>query len=148
MNEKIIFNENILTYDREYLINIKESKLKEPYMRITQIKKTLTGDKKQTIVVFEEDLENFVEKLQAALRKCEQIYFKDLKKIKKKLCLDELRKIYKNAHKPWSEKEDEFLEQLYSEKESIEIMSTTLGRSPGEIEIRICLLDLEEKYGI
>ena len=142
MNEKIIFSDKILSYNREYLFDVKENSNGKPYLRITQIIKSPSDKTSQTIFIFKEDSKRFFEILQMALKKCDDEHFH------KGIALEELRKIYKNAHKPWTYKDDEVLEKLYHDKESIEEMCLTLDRSPGEIEIRINILELEDKYGI
>lgn len=141
MDEKIIFSENIQKDNREYIIDVKRNMKNEPFLRITHIEKLTSRTEKQTVIVFKEDIDTFSEILHQAINICEG---KPLKSVS----LEELRKTYKKAHTPWSEKDDESLEQLCRAKESIPEMCITLQRSPGEIEIRIALLDLDKKYGI
>lgn len=174
MNEKIIFSEKILSYNREYLFDVKENNNGTPYLRITQIINSSSGKTNQTIFIFNEDSKSFIETIQIAFKKFSpkqyhhSIHLEEIRKPKKKArktwkgnddksllqfyktkeSKEVLNKSYKNTRKRWTENDDETLEQLYKAKESIEEMCNALGRTSGEIEIRINLLELEDKYGI
>lgn len=174
MNEKIIFSEKILSYNREYLFDVKENNNGTPYLRITQIINSSSGKTNQTIFIFNEDSKRFIETIHMAFKKFppkqyhHSIHLEGLRKPKKKAhkkgtenddralvqyykaneSMKVLHKSYINARKTWTDNDDQTLEQLYKAKESIEEMCNILGSAPGEIEIRITILELEDKYGI
>ena len=60
--------------------------------------------------------------------------------------VSEIRKVYKNAYEPWTQDDDEKLEQLFCDNKSIKEMSDFFGRNEGAIESRIKKLELKEKY--
>lgn len=173
MKEKTYYSKKILSSNREFLLDVKKNSAGTPYLKITQIIKSESKNSSQSIFLFKEDSKCFIECIQTALSKFSDapyhhsIPHKELRNSNKNpdkpwkeyefdsleqpehcIPLEELRKSYKNARKPWSESDDETLEQLYYAKESMKEMCITLGRTFGEIEIRINVLGLDDKYGI
>lgn len=51
-----------------------------------------------------------------------------------------------NAYTPWTQKDDDRLEQLYCEGKTVKQLSEIFGRKNGAINSRIKKLELEEKY--
>lgn len=53
---------------------------------------------------------------------------------------------HQNAYKPWSQEDDQTLEELWCEKKSISELSDIFKRKKSAIESHIVKLELEEKY--
>ena len=51
--------------------------------------------------------------------------------------VEEIRKDYKNAYQPWSQKDDNELEQMYQEGKTIKEMMERFGRNRGSIKSRL-----------
>ena len=63
------------------------------------------------------------------------------------LSFEATRLKYPNYLKPWSEKDDLSLEQMWCEGTSVNDLAKHFGRNPGAINARIEKLELIEKYG-
>ena len=51
--------------------------------------------------------------------------------------IEKMREVYPNAYRPWLESQDEELKQYFQQGESIEKLSTRLGRHQGSIKMRL-----------
>src|SRR5262245_7996990 len=56
--------------------------------------------------------------------------------------LDEIRRTYPNAYKPWTAEQEEALASRYGEGATITELAGELGRQPGGIEARLEKLEL------
>lgn len=55
----------------------------------------------------------------------------------------ELRKLYPNAYKPWSEEDDKLLAEMHKEGKTVKYLSTFFQRNPGGIRSRLQKLGVE-----
>lgn len=55
----------------------------------------------------------------------------------------ELRKLYPNAYKPWSEEDDKLLAEMHKEGKTVKYLSTFFQRNPGGIRSRLRKLGVE-----
>jgi hypothetical protein len=82
--------------------------------------------------------------------KIDDWYFLDLtinRENQKSYNFEEIRKIHKQAYKPWTPELDEKLEILFCERNTIKKLSVIFDRNEGAIRSRIKKLELKEKYG-
>lgn len=145
MEKNKIFSEKIIRAGRTYFIDVKESKLNELYLTLTESKKTSTGYEYQTVIVFKEDINDFSNSLNKAF-----LLFKEEEneKEEKKYSVEKIRKLHKNAYMKWSQMDDDKLEIMYSKNLTIEKIASFLGRNIGAINSRIAKLELNKKYNM
>ncbi len=92
------------------------------------------------------------------IRRLAYISEKDVKRLRKYLkaykqllgvstySIEACRVEYPNAYTPWTQEDDDRLEQLYCEGKTVKQLSEIFGRKNGAINSRIKKLELEEKY--
>ncbi len=92
------------------------------------------------------------------IRRLAYISEKDIKRLRKYLkaykqllgvsiySIEACRVEHPNAYTPWTQEEDDRLEQLFCEGKTINQLSEIFGRKRGGINSRIKKLELEEKY--
>jgi len=92
------------------------------------------------------------------IRRLAYISDKDIKRLRKYLkaykqllgvsiySIEACRVEHPNAYTPWTQEEDDRLEQLFCEGKTINQLSEIFGRKRGGINSRIKKLELEEKY--
>lgn len=61
--------------------------------------------------------------------------------------VERIRKISPNAYEKWSTEDDEKLEKLFCENQTVTELSKIFKRNEGAINSRIKKLELNEKYG-
>ena len=67
-----------------------------------------------------------------------------LKKLKKGIGFDEIRRTYPNAYRPWEPEQDKILKKLFLEGVAVSVIAKTLGRKKGAITSRLVLAGLLE----
>ena len=67
-----------------------------------------------------------------------------LKKLKKGIGFDEIRRTYPNAYRPWEPEQDKILKKLFLEGVAVSVIAKTLGRKKGAITSRLVLTGLLE----
>ncbi len=92
------------------------------------------------------------------IRRLAYISEKDVKRLRKYLkaykqllgvstySIEACRVDHPNAYKPWTQEEDDRLEQFFCEGKTVNHLSEIFGRKRGAINSRIKKLELEEKY--
>jgi len=92
------------------------------------------------------------------IRRLPYISEKDIKRLRKYLkaykqllgvstySIEACRVEHPNAYKPWTQEDDDRLEQLFCEGKTVKQLSEIFGRKRGAINSRIKKLELEEKY--
>ena len=146
MAENEIYSDKITKGSRTYFFDIKKSEKGDLYLKISESKKTTSGFEHHRLMVFDEDLKDFVEALKKSLTK-----FKELKEPKqtdgKTYSVEKIRETHKKAYLPWTTEDDNKLELLFCEGKKVKELAQIFGRNEGAISSRIKKLELKEKYG-
>ncbi len=146
MAENEIYSDKITKGSRTYFFDIKKSEKGDLYLKISESKKTTSGFEHHRLMVFDEDLKDFVEALKKSLTK-----FKELKEPKqtdgKTYSVEKIRETHKQAYLPWTTEDDNKLELLFCEGKKVKELAQIFGRNEGSISSRIKKLELKEKYG-
>ncbi len=146
MSDNEIYSDKITKGSRTYFFDIKKSEKGDLYLKVSESKKTKSGYEHHRLVVFGEDLKDFVEALKKSLTK-----FKELKEPKqtdgKTYSVEKIREKHKQAYLPWTAEDDNKLELLFCEGKKAKELAEFFGRNIGAINSRIKKLELKEKYG-
>jgi len=146
MSDKEIYSDKITKGSRTYFFDIKKSENRNFYLKISESKKTLSGFEHHRLMVFDEDLKDFVEAFKKSLTK-----FKELKEPKqtsdKSYSVEKVRKTHKQAYYPWTTEDDNKLELLFCQGKKIKELAQIFERNEGAISSRIKKLEIKEKYG-
>ena len=146
MHDNEIYSDKIIKGSRTYFFDIKKSEKGDLYLKISESKKTASGFEHHRLMIFDEDLKNFVETLKKSLTK-----FKELKEPKqtdvRTYSVDKIRETHKQAYLPWTEEDDNKLELLFCEGKKAKELAEIFGRNIVAINSRIKKLELKDKYG-
>jgi thioredoxin-related protein len=146
MHDNEIYSDKITRSSRTYFFDIKKSENGDLYLKISESKKTASGFEHHRLMIFDEDLKDFVETLKKSLTK-----FKELKEPKqtngKTYSVEKIRETHKQAYLPWTEEDDNKLELLFCEGKKAKELAEIFGRNIGAINSRIKKLELKDKYG-
>ena len=146
MDNKEIYSDKITKGKRTYFFDINKSEKGDLFLKISESKKTENGFEHFRVMVFEEDINDFTETLQRALKK-----FKSLNKKEdadeKSYSVENIRETHKQAYQPWTLDDDNKLEMLFCEGKKVKELAKIFGRNDGAISSRIKKLELKEKYG-
>ena len=146
MSDKEIYSDKITKGSRTYFFDIKKSENGDFYLKISESKKILTGFEHHRLMVFDEDLKNFVEAFKKSLTK-----FKELKEPKqadgKAYSVEKIRETHKQAYSPWTIEDDNKLELFFCQGKKVKELAQIFERNEGAISSRIKKLELKEKYG-
>ena len=146
MTDKEIFSTKITKGKRTYFFDIKKSEQGDLYLKISESKKTESGYEHHRLMVFDEDMKDFVDTLRKTLAK-----FKEVKAYEptdgKAYSVEKVRQLHKQAYAPWTAEDDSKLELLFCEGKKPKELAQIFGRKEGAITSRIKKLELREKYG-
>ncbi|MBK9463165.1 MAG: DUF3276 family protein [Sphingobacteriales bacterium] len=146
MSKEEIYTVKLTKGNRTYFFDIKKSESDDLYLKISESKKTASGFEHHRLMIFDEDLKDFVETLKKSLAK-----FKELKEPKqtdgKTYSVEKIRETHQQAYLPWTEEDDNKLELLFCEGKKVKELAETFGRNVGAINSRIKKLELKDKYG-
>lgn len=144
MQDNEIYSDKITKGSRTYFFDIKKSEKGDLYLKISESKKTQSGYEHHRLMVFDEDLKDFVEALKKSLTK-----FKELKEPKddKTYLVEKIRETHQQAYLPWTTEDDNKLELLFCEGKKAKELAEIFGRNVGAINSRIKKLELKDKYG-
>jgi len=144
MDDNEIYSDKITKGSRTYFFDIKKSENGNLYLKISESKKTGSGFEHHRLMVFDEDLKDFVETLKKSLTK-----FKELKEPKdgKTYSVEKIRETHQQAYLPWTAEDDNKLEMLFCEGKKAKELAEIFGRNVGAINSRIKKLELKDKYG-
>lgn len=141
-----IYNDKITKGSRTYFFDIKKSEKGDLYLKISESKKNDSGFEHHRLIIFDEDLKDFVETLKKSLTK-----FKELKEPKqtdvKTYSVEKIRETHQQAYLPWTAEDDNKLELLFCEGKKPKELVEIFGRNAGAINSRIKKLELKDKYG-
>mgnify|MGYP001279883854 CR=1 FL=1 len=146
MNENELYSNKITKGLRSYFFDIKKSTNGELYLKISESKKTENGFEHHRLMIFDEDLNDFVDALELALTEFKELKVPKLKE-NKTYSVDKIREIHKQAYFPWTAEDDNKLEMLFCANKTVKELSHIFGRNEGAINSRIKKLELKEKYG-
>jgi hypothetical protein len=146
MNDNEIYSDKIIKGSRTYFFDIKKSEKGDLYLKLSESKKTDSGYEHHRLMLFDEDMKDFVAALKKSLTK-----FKELKEPKqtdgKKYSVEKIRETHQQAYLPWTVEDDNKLELLFCEGKKVKELAEIFGRNTGAINSRIKKLELKEKYG-
>ena len=146
MDTEEIYTDKLTKGNRTYFFDIKKSEKGDLYLKVSESKKTESGYEHHRLMVFDEDLKDFVEALKKSLTK-----FKELKEPKqtdgKTYSVEKIRETHQQAYLPWTAEDDNKLELLFCEGKKAKELAEIFGRNTGAINSRIKKLELKEKYG-
>ncbi len=144
MQDNEIYSDKITKGSRTYFFDIKKSEKGDLYLKISESKKTASGFEHHRLMIFDEDLNDFVETLKKSLTK-----FKELKEPKdgKAYSVEKIRERHQQAYLPWTTEDDNKLELLFCEGKKAKELAEIFGRNIGAINSRIKKLELKDKYG-
>lgn len=146
MSKEEIYTDKLTKGNRTYFFDIKKSESGDLYLKISESKKTASGFEHHRLMIFDEDLKDFVETLKKSLTK-----FKELKEPKqtdgKTYSVEKIREIHQQAYLPWTTEDDNKLELLFCEGKKVKELAEIFGRNVGAINSRIKKLELKDKYG-
>lgn len=146
MGNKEIYSDKLTKGRRTYYFDINRSEKGDLYLKVSESKKTSSGFEHHRLMVFEEDIKDFVEIFRKVLAK-----FKELKEPKqtdgKDCSVEKIRQSHKQAYMPWTTEDDNKLELLFCKGIKVKDLSKIFGRNEGAISSRINKLGLQEKYG-
>jgi hypothetical protein len=146
MTAKEIFSEKVAKGKRTYFFDINKSGKGDFYIKISERRKTENGFEHDRIMVFEEDIKDFIEAFKITLSKLKEL--KNPKQLEDKAySVEKIRETHKNAYLPWTAKDDHKLELLFCEGKKVKELAKIFGRKDGAILARIKKLELKEKYG-
>lgn len=118
MSDNEIYSDKITKGSRTYFFDIKKSENGDLYLRISESKKTENGFAHHRLMIFDEDLKDFVEALKKSLTK-----FKELKGSKqtvgKAYSIEKIRETHQQAYLPWTTEDDNKLELLFCEGKKV-----------------------------
>ena len=144
MSDKEIYSSKISKGSRTYFFDIKKTKDGDFFLKISESKKTLLKLGNHRLIVFDKDLNDFVEALNETLTK-----FKELNKQEqaneKTYSVEKIRETHKQAYSPWTIEDDNKLEFLFCEGKKVKELAQILERNEGAISSRIKKLQLNEK---
>lgn len=146
MNQtKELFTQQLKKGKRSYFFDIKKTEDGVLYLKISESKVVNGEFKHHTIMIFDEDMKDFVDSLNITINEYKKLQ-NQIKDSSKGYSLEDKRTEHKQAYQPWSADDDERLELLFCENKSIKELSIIFERNEGAISSRIKKLDLKAKY--
>lgn len=144
MTDKKIYSGKVTKGLRTYFFDINKSENSDLYLKISESKEYASGFEHHRLIIFDEDLKDFVATLKKAL-----IKFKELKAPKqtdgKAYSVEKIRETYRQAYLPWTTEDDNKLELLFCEGKKVKELAEIFGRKVGAINSRIKKLKLKDK---
>lgn len=145
MEHTELYTQKLTRGKRSYFFDIKQTEQKDFYIKITESKSINNGFEHCRVMVFEEDIEDFM----VSLTQCLASYHKLKEAQSNRIRLNtnsQIQKSLAKAYMPWTSDDDDKLELLYCEKKTIKELALIFERNRGAIESRIKKLGLKEKY--
>lgn len=129
MNKNELHTDKITKGNRTYFFDIKKSEKGDLYLTISESKKSDNGSEHHRVMIFEEDLKDFVDTFRNSLVK-----FKELQQPQtesKKYSVETIREVHQQAYQPWTKEDDEKLELLFCEGKKIKELAHIFARKEG-----------------
>jgi len=146
MGHTELYTMKLIRGNRSYFFDIKQTEQKDFYIKLTESKKSVDGFEHHRIMVFEEDIEDFMVSFTQCLASYHKLKEAKLIEIKPN-AYSKTQENHAKAYMPWTTEDDDKLEDLYYEKKTIKELALIFERKEGAIESRIEKLGLKEKYG-
>lgn len=146
MEHTELYTQKLTRGKRSYFFDIKQTEQKDFYIKITESKPSNNGFEHHRVMVFEEDIDDFMVSFTQCLANYHKLKEVQLIETKPKT-FSEIRGNHPNAYMPWTTEDDEKLEGLYCVKKTVKQLALIFDRKEGAIESRIKKLGLKEKYG-
>ncbi len=116
-----------------FFIQSKKAKNDHYYITVTDSRRQEDGTfTQQKIIVFEESVKSFREKIIEACKSIEDLY-----EDRREKEISEIRKTHPRAFMKWTDQEQEKLEKLFKKGGELEDLSKDFGRSPGSLLARL-----------
>ena len=145
MEHTELYTQKLTRGKRSYFFDIKQTEQNDFYLTITESKRSADGFLRNNIMIFEEDIEDFMVSFTQCLASYHKL--KEAQLVEKTPSgYAEIRKNYTKAYMPWTNEDDEKLEGLYCEGKTVKELALIFERKEGAIESRIEKLSLKEKY--
>jgi len=145
MEHTELYTQKLVKGKRTYFFDVKQTEQKDFYLTITESKRSVDGFVRNNVMVFEEDIEDFMVSFTQCLASYHKL--KEAHLIKKESnAYSKIQENHAKAYMPWTTEDDDKLESLYCEKKTIKELALIFERKEGAIESRIKKLGLEEKY--
>ena len=132
MDKEELYSDKITKGSWTYFFDIKKSENGDLYLKISETKKTASSFEHHRLMIFDEDLKDFVETLKKSLTK-----FKEIKEPKqtdgKTYSVEKIRETHQQAYLPWTAEDDNKLELLFCESKKVKELAEIFGRSVGTI---------------
>ena len=146
MSDNEIYSDNFVKGTRTYFFDIERSESGDLYLKVSESKETDSGFEHHQLMIFKEDLRDFVKALKKSMTKFKE--FKEPKETRSKAySVEKIRETYQKAYMPWTVEDDNKLELLFCEDKKVKELAEIFGRKTGAINSRIKKLELNEKYG-
>ncbi len=106
MKANEIYSDKLLAGKRTYFFDIKKSEQDDLYLGVSESKKTGNGFERHGILVFEENIKEFIGAFLKLLTRFEEL--KEPKPtVDKTYSVEEIRKSYSKAYLPWTIEDDQ-----------------------------------------
>jgi hypothetical protein len=145
MENTELYTQKLTRGKRSYFFDIKQTEQKDFFIKITESKPSNNGFEHHRVMVFEEDIEDFIVSFTQCLASYHKLKEAQLFETKPKT-FSEIRGNHPNAYMPWTTNDDEKLEGLYCEGKTSKELAELFQRNVGAINSRIKKLGLREKY--
>lgn len=145
MEDKELFTDKITRGNCTYFFDIKKAENDALYLSISESKRIDKGFDKYQILIFDEDIREFRKGFDRVVKEMSRRINSNAET--RSYILDDIRKEYPQAYRPWSISDDEKLEILFCEGKTVRELARVFGRQEGAINSRIRKLELREKYG-
>jgi len=131
-----IYSAKLAKGNRTYFFDIKESEPGDLYLIVSESKKTECGFERHRLMIFEENMKDFVDVFRSIL-----IKLKELKEGKAKesktYSVEKIRQSHKQAYMPWTTDNDTKLELLFCEGKNVKELTQIFECNEGAISSRI-----------
>ncbi len=145
MEQSELYTQKLTRGKRSYFFDIKQTEQKVFYIKITESKPSNNGFEHHRVMVFEEDIEDFMVSFTHCLASYHKLKEAQITE-KKTNAYSKIQEKHANAYLPWTTEDDEKLEGLYCEGKTVNELAMIFERKIGAIESRIKKLGLKEKY--
>jgi len=137
-----IVNIKIAAGKRTYFVDVKQTRERKKYLKISENKRLDDGKyERYGVIFFEEDINNLVDALRSALQ-----HFPTYKRPESKSRMEETKEKFSNAYQPWTKEDDNKLTELFCQGKTLKELSDIFQRNIGAITSRIAKLNLKERY--
>ncbi|HRG40536.1 MAG TPA: DUF3276 family protein [Saprospiraceae bacterium] len=135
-NNNELYSDKFTKGFRTYFFNIKVSEKDDLYLKITESRMKDLGFERQSLIIFDENLDDFVNAFKNSITK-----FREFRSLRnpdgKSYSVQKIRQKYPKAYLPWTTEDDIKLETLFCEGKKSSELVQLFGRNIGAINSRI-----------